>query len=93
MLDHELADKGIAPGIRAQALEQIDDDDEAALAETLARKKAKKVKRVEDRADYDKELRKIVGVLARRGFGQGMALGIARQAPDKRCDELGTEVR
>lgn len=93
VLDHELADKGIAPGIRAQALEQIDDDDEAALAEILARKKAKKVKRVEDRAAYDKELRKIVGVLARRGFGQGMALGVARQALDKRCDELGTEVR
>lgn len=91
VLDHELADKGIAPAIRAQALEQIDDDDEAELAEALAEKKARKVKRINSRADYDKELRKIVGVLARRGFGQGMALKYGRQSLDARCAELGID--
>ena len=93
VLDHELADKGISPAIRAQALDQIDDDDEAELAQALATKKAKKVKRIDDRAGYDKELRKIVGVLARRGFGQGMALRYARQALDERCDELEIDPR
>lgn len=93
VLDHELADKGISPVIRAQALDQIDDDDEAELAQALATKKAKKVKRIDDRSGYDKELRKIVGVLARRGFGQGMALRYARQALDERCDELEVDPR
>ena len=90
VLDHELADKGISPAIRAQALDQIDDDDEAELAQALA---TKKVKRIDDRAGYDKELRKIVGVLARRGFGQGMALRYAKQALDERCDELEMDPR
>lgn len=93
VLDHELADKGISPAIRARALDQIDDDDEAELAQALATKKAKKVKRIDDRAGYDKELRKIVGVLARRGFGQGMALRYAKQALDERCDELEVDPR
>lgn len=92
VLDHELADKGISPAIRAQALNQIDDDDEAELAQALAEKKARKVKRIGSRADYDKELRKIIGVLARRGFGHGMALKIARQALDAQCTELGIQI-
>lgn len=90
-LNQELIQKGISSSIRAQALEQIDQEDEEDTAWKLAVKKAKSIKAVpEDRAERDKVLRRIVGVLARRGFNGGMSLNLARRALDERCEELGT---
>lgn len=90
VLRRELQNKGISAAERESALQQIDESDERELARELARKKARSVKAVPaDRAERDKELRRIVGVLARRGFPQSMALQIAREALDSRCEELG----
>lgn len=90
VLRRELQDKGVSAAERESALEQIDEADERELARELARKKVRSVKAVPfDRAERDKELRRIVGVLARRGFPQSMALQIAREALDSRCEELG----
>ena len=89
MLDVELQRKGVGEADRAEALSAIDRDDERAVARALATKKAKQVKRIpEDRQQRDKELRRIVGVLARRGFNSGMSLELAREALDGRCAEL-----
>lgn len=89
VLRRELQDKGVSAADRESALQQIDESDERELARELARKKARSVKAVPaDRAERDKELRRIVGVLARRGFPQAMALQIAREALDSRCEEL-----
>lgn len=83
--------KGISSAVRAQALEQIDQEDEEDMAWKLAVKKARSIKHVpEDRGERDKALRRIVGVLARRGFNEGMSLSLARRALDERCEELGT---
>lgn len=77
---------------RAEALEQIDPADEEAMAQALAEKKARSIKSVpEDRKERDKALRRIVGVLARRGFNEGMSLQIAIAALDARCVELRAE--
>ena len=90
VLRRELQNKGVSAADRESALQQIDESDERELARELARKKARSVKAVPaDRAELDKELRRIVGVLARRGFPQSMALQIAREALDSRCEELG----
>lgn len=90
VLDRELRDKGVDAGTRADALEQIDPADEEAMARQLAAKKARSVKAAPaDRAAHDKELRRIVGVLARRGFNQSLSLRIAREALDERVAELG----
>lgn len=90
VLRRELQNKGVSAAERESALQQIDESDERELARELARKKARSVKAVPaDRAERDKELRRIVGVLARRGFPQSMALQIAREALDSRCEELG----
>lgn len=92
VLRRELQDKGVSAAERESALEQIDEADERELARELARKKARSVKAVpSDRAERDKELRRIVGVLARRGFPQSMALQIAREALDSRCAELSDQ--
>ena len=89
MLDVELQRKGVGEADRAEALSAIDRDDEREVARALATKKAKQVKRIpEDRQQRDKELRRIVGVLARRGFNSGMSLELAREALDERCAEL-----
>ena len=89
VLRRELQDKGVSAADQDAALEQIDEDDERELARGLAQKKARTVKSVPvDRAGRDKELRRIVGVLARRGFPESMALQIAKDALDERCEEL-----
>ena len=90
-LDMELRDKGVGGADRAAALEQISDADEERTARAVAEKAARKVKSTPaDRTEYDKHLRRIVGALARRGFNQGMALRIGREALDERiagCEE------
>lgn len=92
VLDLELKRKGVGDAARAVALEQISDDDEAELGLSLARKKARSITSVpEDRLQRDKELRKIVGVLARRGFGEAVALSVGRRALDERCELLEQE--
>lgn len=89
VLDRELQDKGIAQGIRAEALEQVTAESEEDIARGLAEKKARSIKaKPADRAEYDKALRRVVGVLARRGFNQGMSLQIAKQALNDRIDAL-----
>ncbi|QGU04834.1 recombination regulator RecX [Corynebacterium comes] len=90
VLDQELRDKGVDAATRAVALDQIDAADEETTARALAEKKARTIREVPaDRADTDKALRRIVGVLARRGFPQSMSLRIAREALDARTAELG----
>lgn len=91
VLDRELTEKGIAPHLREEALGQVTDADESHVARALAEKKAGTVKAVPaDRAAHDKDLRRVVGVLARRGFNQGMSMGIAREALDARYRELSS---
>lgn len=89
MLDVELQRKGVREADRMEALSVIEDEDERQVARGLAVKKARQVKTVPvDRQQRDKELRRIVGVLARRGFNSGMSLEIAREALTDRCAEL-----
>ena len=89
VLDRELVEKGIPAHLREEALEQVSDADESAIARSLAEKKARTIKTVPaDRAARDKDLRRVVGVLARRGFNQGLSMSIAMDAIDARYDEL-----
>ncbi|WIM66796.1 recombination regulator RecX [Corynebacterium breve] len=88
-LDLELRDKGVAPHVRAEALSQLSQSDEESIALAVAEKKARGVREApQDRAEYDKVLRRIVGALARRGFGASMSLTIGRRALDARIAEL-----
>lgn len=90
-LARELRDKGVRQEDRDDALDQIDAADEEAMARALAEKKAGNLKAVPaDRKERDKALRRIVGVLARRGFSEGMSLSIAIAALDERCEELSS---
>ncbi|WP_370914292.1 MULTISPECIES: regulatory protein RecX [unclassified Corynebacterium] len=90
LLENELRDKGVDAGIRVEALGQIAEADEQEMAMRLARKKARTtVPRIpEDRRARDKALRRILGVLARRGFPHEMSMEVADTALDERISEL-----
>lgn len=93
VLDRELQRKGgVVQVDRAEALEQVTQESEQSIMEDLAAKKARSVKTIpEDRAERDKVLRRIVGVLARRGFNEGASLRVAKAALEARCAELENE--
>ena len=90
VLDRELREKGVDAELRDRALGQIEESDERAVALQLARKKARTaVTRAPlDRAARDRALRRVLGVLARRGFPQGMSMELARLAIEERISEI-----
>jgi len=77
-LDLELRRKGIAPETAAAALAQITVDDERERAAELVRKKLRTMRVGDDPTDRDKALRRLVGMLARRGYSQSSAFAIAK---------------
>lgn len=86
----ELAVKGVDPAIAQEAVATINDDSEEAIAREIADKKASGIRTVpQSLAERDKHLRRIVGMLARRGYPEGMSLRIAKEALDHRVSELG----
>jgi regulatory protein len=77
-LAQELRRKGIADDVAREALEEIDPADEEAAARALVRKKLRSLSSVDDVT----ATRRLVGLLARKGYGSGLAFAVVR-------DELG----
>lgn len=89
VLNRELQEKGIDASLRADALEQITHNAEEEVARKLAAKKAATIKTVApDFNSKQKDLRKVVGVLARRGFPSELSMSIARDQLEERYREL-----
>ncbi|MBC6830155.1 RecX family transcriptional regulator [Corynebacterium sp. HMSC055G02] len=89
VLNRELQKKGIDASLRADALEQITHNAEEEVARKLAAKKAATIKTVApDFNSKQKDLRKVVGVLARRGFPSELSMSIARDQLEERYREL-----
>lgn len=89
VLNRELQEKGIDASLRAVALEQITHNTEEEVARKLAAKKAATIKSVApDFNSKQKDLRKVVGVLARRGFPSELSMNIARDQLEDRYREL-----
>jgi regulatory protein len=77
-LAQELRRKGIDDEVARDALDEIDPADEEAAARALVRKKLRSLSRV----DETTATRRLVGMLARKGYGSGLAFAVVR-------DELG----
>lgn len=77
-LRRELADKGIEQDLAEDALLQISDDDESEQARNVVRRKLRGSVDLSDRAVREKEVRRLVGVLARKGYSPGAAFSIVR---------------
>ena len=73
-LAHELRRKGVADEIVADALEQVDAESQEQAARTLVRKKLRSVRGV----DHATATRRLVGMLARKGYSSGLAFAVVR---------------
>ncbi|MGY2873764.1 regulatory protein [Marmoricola sp. URHA0025 HA25] len=80
-LAHELRRKGIDDEVARDALDVIDDSDEVEAARLLVRRKLRSVRGL----DNDKAVRRLVGMLARKGYSSGVAYRVVR-------DELGADL-
>ena len=73
-LAQELRRKGVDDEVARDALDEIDPDDEREAARTLVRRKLRSL----ERFDNQTKTRRLVGMLARKGYGAGLAFGIVR---------------
>jgi regulatory protein len=73
-LAQELRRKGIDDEVAKQALDEIDPADEEAAARVLVRKKLRTLARVDDLV----ATRRLVGLLARKGYPSGLSFAVVR---------------
>ncbi|WP_343061657.1 regulatory protein RecX [Nocardioides luti] len=74
-LAQELRRKGIDDEIAKEALDDIDPADEETAARRLVQKKLRTLSRVDDAT----ATRRLVGLLARKGYGSGVAFTVVRE--------------
>lgn len=72
----ELRRKGVADGVVADAVAVVTDDDERARAAELVARKLPSVRSL----DRDRQVNRLVGMLARKGYGAGVAYAVVRDA-------------
>ena len=77
-LAQELRRKGIADETAREALDEIDPDDERSAARALVRRKL----RTMDRLDEQAKVRRLVGMLGRKGYPPGLAFAVVREELD-----------
>lgn len=72
----ELRRKGVADDAIGDAVATVTDDDERARAAELIARKLPSLRSLE----RDKQVNRLVGMLARKGYGAGVAFGVVREA-------------
>jgi regulatory protein len=80
----ELHAKGVDPEVAAEAVERVDAEDERAAARQLVERRLRSMQRL-DRATAS---RRLMGMLARKGYSGGLAAGVVRDALDAAAGEL-----
>lgn len=70
----ELRRKGVADDVAADAMATVDDEAEEERARQLVRKRLRSLTAADDTA----RVRKLVGMLARRGYSEGLAFRVVR---------------
>ncbi|WP_244963166.1 regulatory protein RecX [Nocardioides dongkuii] len=73
-LAQELRRKGVDDEVAREALDEIDPAEEEEAARALVRKKLRSLSRVDDVV----ATRRLVGMLARKGYGSGLAFAVVR---------------
>ncbi|MGW1052213.1 recombination regulator RecX [Streptomyces sp. NPDC002586] len=84
-LAQELRTKGVDSTLIDEAVSQLDSEQEEATARELVARKLRATRGL----DRDKRLRRLAGMLARKGYPEGMALRVVRQALEEEGE--GTE--
>lgn len=73
-LAQELRRKGVDDEVAREVLDEVDPDAEEQAARLLVRKKLRTLSRVDDTT----ATRRLVGMLARKGYGSGMAFAVVK---------------
>ena len=87
-LSQELRRKGVADEVVREALDEVEPGAEEAAARALVRKKLRTLTRVDDTA----ATRRLVGMLARKGYPSGLAFSVVRDelnAAGRECEDDG----
>ncbi|MDO4916838.1 MAG: regulatory protein RecX [Rothia sp. (in: high G+C Gram-positive bacteria)] len=87
----ELKQKGVEGELAEVALEQRSEEDERADAHELVRKKIRPSMDFSDRSEKDKIMRRLVSMLARKGYPSGMAFSVVREEIDAYVEEQGID--
>lgn len=82
-IKRELADRGITGDLAEEALSQRTDEDERAAAVELVRRKLRPIADPTDRTQRDKQVRRLVSMLARKGYPPSVAFSIVRDVLDE----------
>ncbi|MEU1799003.1 recombination regulator RecX [Streptomyces californicus] len=82
-LVRELRTKGVDSAVIDEAVGQLDADQEEETARELVARKLRSTQGL----DRDKRLRRLAGMLARKGYGEGMALRVVRQALEEEGED------
>ena len=82
-LSSELRAKGVDPEVASAALEELDPQEEWDAARRLVARRLPSLQRF-DRVTAE---RRLIGMLARKGYGGGLAGYVVREALDARGDE------
>lgn len=82
-LARELRTKGVEATLIDEAVGQLDSDQEEATARELVARKLRTTRGL----DRDKRLRRLAGMLARKGYGEGMALRVVKQALEEEGED------
>ncbi|MEW2528794.1 MULTISPECIES: recombination regulator RecX [unclassified Streptomyces] len=89
-LARELRTKGVDATLIDEAVGQLDAEQEEATARELVARKLRSTRGL----DRDKRLRRLAGMLARKGYPEGMALRVVREALEQEgedTEDLGYE--
>ncbi|MFI9615293.1 recombination regulator RecX [Streptomyces sp. NPDC052023] len=89
-LAQELRTKGVDSTLIEEAVAQLDTEQEEATARELVARKLRSTRGL----DRDKRLRRLAGMLARKGYPEGMALRVVRRALEEEGEDtefLGEE--
>ncbi|MFG2358176.1 recombination regulator RecX [Streptomyces sp. NPDC048521] len=82
-LARELRTKGVDSALIDEAVGQLDSEQEEATARELVARKLRATRGL----DRDKRLRRLAGMLARKGYPEGMALRVVRQALEEEGED------
>jgi regulatory protein len=89
-LAQELRTKGVDAALIDEAVGRLDAEQEEATARELVARKLRSTRGL----DRDKRLRRLAGLLARKGYSEGLALRVVRQALEEEGEDtefLGEE--
>jgi regulatory protein len=84
----ELADKGITGDPANEALAQRSDEDEEAAAAALVARKLRAGLDLRDRAERDKHVRRLVALLARKGYAPSTSFRVVNREIDRISSDM-----